>query len=156
MSIIHAWWLLLIFGIAISLIKQILPRIGIKLGKDSFFTKYASILTLLLVYCISLSLFCGFSVGGIFGIIQAMNPEYYALYPDATSTEFIFSGASFWLKDLGAAPFSDLGGMVQYPFHLFVGILIFCAYPLFLRWGVRLGEVLFGSKPDKKGALSLL
>jgi hypothetical protein len=163
------WWMLIGIGVIIVLITRLLPKIGIKLSPDSYLPKYLFVLTILLFYIFSGSLFAGFSEDGsnplglgtvndfFFGFIKTyLYPNYYAAHPNATSTEFMYSSGEQWLKDAGAAPFDDLEGLAHHPFHLFVGVFLFMLYPYFLRAGMRLGEILFGSKPGKKGIIHLL
>ena len=119
----------------------------------------------------SISLLCGFSAqeGGtnpfgilgyltdwLFSIIKNMNPEYYAIYPDATSTEYMFSSAQFWLKDSGAATFNDLAGLSLRPWHLFLAVCLISILPITLYIGIRIGEMLFGTKLGKKGLIGML
>jgi hypothetical protein len=166
------WWLLIVYGVAITIITRILQHLKIAAKKDTLFNKYLFFIIIIGFYVFSVGLFCGFSAqpGGVnpFGFLGNVNdmffnwiktslyPAYYQANPTFTSTEFMFSSGEEWLKNMGAAPFDNLQGLLQHPFHLFVAIGLFMMYPYFLRWGVRLGEMMFGSKPGKKGMLGIL
>lgn len=166
------WWLLIVEGIIIVFFVQILlPKIGIKFNKYNM--KWAKwtlyIIWLGIFYILSVGLFCGFTMGGqsggvqvgptflaelndrFFGIAQWFYSPYYVLHPAANSTEFMFSSGQEWIRSGLGMEFYDLTGLTQHPFALFLGIIVFCSYPFWLKLGVWLGELMFGSCIGKKG-----
>jgi hypothetical protein len=86
-----------------------------------------------------------------FGIAQWFYSPYYILNPAANSTEFMYSSGQVWLREALGISFYNLSGLTQHPFALFLGIIVFCSYPLWLKLGVWLGELMFGSSIGKKG-----
>lgn len=165
-------WMLILLGVGIVIVTRIGQELKLFAIKDTFASKYLFFIVIVGFYLFSGSLFCGFSAAGVnpFGFLGILNDwffnwvktelfaEYYAdpSVATATSTEFMYSSGMHWLKDAGAAPFNDLAGLIQHPFHLFIGIALFMMYPYFLRWGVRLGQLMFGTRPGKKGFISVL
>jgi hypothetical protein len=184
MSFIRAWWLLLLAGVALVVLYRLLWGAGLKLGwrmpRDAHFVGYLYFVVLGLTYLISLSLLAGFTMQGpggvpngpeilcrlndwVYGLVMARCPEYYAAHPELavsalSSPEYLYCGGSAWLKSLvdPAGEFLGLGFLAANPLHLFVGGLLLCTYPFWLYLGVRLGQLLVGSRPGKKGVLGLL
>ncbi len=173
MSFFLDCWMLILYGIAITIITRLLQKCGIAAKTDSMVSKYFFFILIIGFYIFSVGLFCGFTAapGGVnpFGFLGYVNdwffnwiktslyPAYYAAHPLATSTEFMFTSGEPWLANLEGANYNTLAEVAQYhPFSVFVAIGLFMLYPYFLKWGVRLGEILIGSKPGKRGLLGML
>ena len=166
------WWMLISIGLVITLIVRNLSKVGVKWNNYTllWFRRLVLIVVIIIFYLFSVGLFCGFThYGGpggnqtvgpdwlatlndwFFGLIKWFWAPYYQLYPSATSTEFMFSSAQPWLRNLLNIQFNDLAGLTDQPLYLFFSIIIFALYPWFLRLGALMGEMLFGTKPGKKG-----
>ncbi|MHA1299773.1 MAG: hypothetical protein ACTSO9_10090 [Candidatus Helarchaeota archaeon] len=166
------WWMLMCGGIMISLIVKYLPKLGIKWHEYNMLWLKRGLMLFILsfFFLFSIGLFCGFTHHGgpggdqtigpswmatmndwFFSIIKNFWAPYYQIHPNATSTEFMFSSAQPWLRDLLNIQFDDLAGLTNQPMHLFVGICLFALYPYFLFIGTILGDLMFGGKPDKSG-----
>jgi hypothetical protein len=161
-------WMLIIIGIAISLI-------GKKFYKeDSYLKPTLSILVLALFYFISISLFCELNgtdhgiIGSInesfFNLLKWMFAGYYETNPEAagSSTEFMFSSGQQWLKDLlknnnmDFNSFAELSAPGPQRILIFLGIWMFAMYPLWLYLGIKIGVMLFGRKPGDKGIFGVI
>ena len=109
MSFFFDWWMLVLIGIGIAAISK-------RHYKEDSMLKYSlSIITLLMFYVISISLFCELT-GDKHGVLGAVNDfmygskadpgllrimfaDYFKNHPDATSFEFMYSSGFEWLKD---------------------------------------------------------
>lgn len=168
------WWLLLTSGFIIVGITQSLPKLGLQLNEynNRWMKRILMLIFLSVFYLFSIGLLAGFTQGAqggtpigpswlgwlndhFFGEIQQFFAPYYEMHPNATSTEFMFSSAQPWLRDLLNIQFDNLSGLAQQPMHLFAAVALFSLYPYWLFVGVKLGELLFGSKPGKKGIYHL-
>jgi len=110
------------------------------------------------------------------GVLRIMFASYFENHPDATSFEFMYSSGFEFLKDwdgpntpetifkwIGSlvntnVPFDSLAEAIAegHNLYIFLGAVMFSAYPLFLYSGTQLGFLLFGRKPDDKGVLGFL
>jgi len=169
------WWVLILIGVFISLGTKYLPK-SVKWHEYNilWFKRGIMLIVLSIFFLFSIGLLCGFThhggTGGdqtigpswmatlndwVFGMLKKFWAPYYELYPNATSTEFMFSSAQPWLREKLNIQFNDLAGLVNQPMHLFVGICLFALYPYLLFLGTVLGDVLFGTRPEKHGAWKL-
>ena len=133
--------------------------------EDSFLKYTLSIITLVVFLIFSMGLFCELN-GQDHGFLGMINDifwgfirdvafvDYYNEYPDATSTEFMYTSGLEQLKP--HVPFEDLEGLAKHPLYLFFGLCMFITYPGWLYLGTQLGFLLFGRKPGDKGALGFL
>jgi len=133
--------------------------------EDSFLPYTLCILTLLVFYAVSLSLFCELN-GREHGLLGTLNDifwgimrdrifvDYYNDHPNATSTEFMYTTGLECLKPY--VPFNNLAGLVRHPLYLLFGMVMFVLYPGWLYLGVQLGWLMFGRKKGDKGALGFL
>ena len=168
------WVLLLFLGIIIVGITKILGRIGLIKDeyRDKWIKRWLMGIGILVFFLLSIALFAGFTMGtdgnspngpvllckmndSFFSLIKWFYGPYYAMHPNATSTEFMFSSGEEWLRNLAHIQFNNLAELGNYPMHLMVGIFLFTLYPILLYMGVRLGELLFGSRYGKKGIFKL-
>jgi hypothetical protein len=172
MSLWLDWWWLIGFGMGIVFVVQVaFPKIGIKFNRyNTQWMKWILYFVFLGVfYMLSLSLFAGFTLGpmngGIprgpaflgeindkfFAIIKAFYAPYFEMYPNADSTEFMFSSGQVWIRERFGIEFNNLTELAAHPFALFLAIIGLCLYPLWLKIGIVLGELMFGTKPGKHG-----
>ncbi len=172
------WWLLLGFGILDVGIAKSIARI-FKLNE--YWTEWVKRIlylgSLAIFFALSIGLLCGFTMGKglypgnevqigpaglakindwFFGILRWFYSGYYSQHPEATSTDFMYSSGQIWLRDSLKLEFYDLEGLAQKPGYLFGGIIILCAYPWLLHAGFQLGDMLWGSKPGKKGMYRMI
>lgn len=164
------WWLLITSGVIIVGITKLLPKLGVELNEynNKWVKRLLMIMFISIFFLLSVGLLAGFTQGAqggtpigpswlgwmndqFFGTIQWFFKPYYDAHPDATSTEFMFSSAQPWLRDLLNIQFDNLAELADQPFHLFGGVCLFALYPWWLFVGVWLGDILFGSKPGKSG-----
>jgi len=94
-------------------------------------------LFLLIFYIFAIGLWCDYHMFG--GVIE--NP-----------TEFMYSSGIF---DVPFDSFEELA-LPENRMWVFLGVFLFCLYPLWLYLGIMSGYLLFGRSPAQKGVLGVL
>ncbi|MEM2637537.1 MAG: hypothetical protein QXL15_04240 [Candidatus Korarchaeota archaeon] len=145
MSFMIDWILLIICGgFAAWLAKR-----KIFYAPQSFFLQGICAAILILFYGISIPLFLDLQsfplVPAFLSIINiTMGTNY------TSGTDFMMNfPLRMWDVSHNVPPYND-------PILLLVGMVLFLTYPLYLYLGAGIGKVLFGEKPDDKGAIDLV
>ncbi len=167
------WWLLLGFGIVnVGIAKQITKLFNLNEYWNEWVKRGLYVLSIAIFLILSVGLLGGFTMGTynfdnpgtqigptwlatindwFFGIIRWFYGPYYEMHPEAASTEFMFSSGQQWLRNVANIDYNKLQQLANHPYHLFVGVIIFCLYPYLLHLGFQLGDMLWGSKPGREG-----
>ena len=149
MSFMIDWILLIIAGGFASW----LAKRKIFYGPDSYFLHGICTAILIIFYGVSIPLFLNLQE---FPLVPAfmtlINSSMKALgwQTFANGTDFMMN---FPIKIQDVSKFSP---PYNNPYLLLYGMIWFILYPLFIYIGAMIGRVLFGEKPDDKGAVDLL
>lgn len=117
--------LLPIMGLVTALLYKRLHK------RDDFLLYILSVIFLFIFYSASILIFCDF---GFFGILEQ-------------PTEFMYSSGIF---EVPFNSFEELA-LKENRGYVFLGVFLFCLYPLPFYMGIHMGFALFGRNRDQKG-----